>query len=115
MTSRLKHHDIEKWRQLSHDIVIENIFCEDKKPRNRVCNTEKTATSRFQDQKNATWDSKTKTLRKRKTETTKPRHCYPKVFFQWTKSHQIEIPRLKNRNIKIPRPKPQTRVSAGFF
>ena len=38
----------------------------------------------------------TKYPRHRETEKTKPRHRDSKAFFQWAKSNNIEIPRLKN-------------------
>ena len=39
-------------------------------------------------------DSKAKKPQHRETEAINPRHCNSKRFFQRTKSHQIEIPRL---------------------
>ena len=53
----------------------------------------------IQDQKSRHRDSKAKKLLHRETQTINPRHRDSKTFFQTTKSHDIEIPRLKNRDI----------------
>ena len=46
-------------------------------------------------------NSRTKNPRHRERETTKPQHCDSKAFFQRRKSHNIEIPRPKNHDIKF--------------